>query len=59
MRLTDEHIAQFQKLYAQRFGRALTKEEALVKGTQLATLMEVVLRENARAHRLKLQLEKY
>lgn len=49
---TNEHIKQFQALYLKRFGVALSKEEALAKGTQLVHLFEVVLRRNARSEEM-------
>ena len=47
--LTNEHIEQFQALYLKRFGVALSKEEALAKGTNLVHLFAVVLKRNARS----------
>jgi hypothetical protein len=44
MRLTDEHIAEFQMLYRKNFGKDISKEEALEKGLRLIRLMELVSR---------------
>lgn len=44
MRLTDEHIAEFQMLYRKHFGVDIGKEEALEKGLRLIRLMELVSR---------------
>ena len=44
MKLTDEHIAEFQMLYKKHFGKDLSKEEALKKGIQLVRLLEAVLK---------------
>lgn len=44
MRLTDEHIAEFQMLYRKNFGKDISKEEALEKGLRLVRLMELVSR---------------
>jgi hypothetical protein len=44
MRLTDEHIAEFQMLYRKNFGKDISKDEALEKGLRLIRLMELVSR---------------
>lgn len=42
MRLTDEHITAFQRIYRERFGKDISREEALEKGTKLLRLMELI-----------------
>ena len=44
MVISDEHIADFQKLYKEHFGVELTKAQALEKGLRLIRLVEVVSR---------------
>ena len=40
--LSDEQVASFQALYKKQFGREITKDEALEKGTQLVRMMQLV-----------------
>ncbi len=40
--LSDEQVAQFQVLYKNRFGKEITKEEALEKGSKLIRLMQLI-----------------
>ena len=44
MRLTDEHIAEFQALYRKHYGEEIGKDAALAKGLRLIRLMEIVLK---------------
>lgn len=43
--LTDEQITKFQTLYKNRFGKEISKEEALEKGVRLVRLIELVSKE--------------
>ncbi len=40
--LSDEQIKKFQMLYKKRFGREISREEALEQGTKLLRLVELV-----------------
>ncbi len=40
--LSDEQLTKFQVLYKNRFGKEITKSEALEKGTRLIRLIELV-----------------
>ena len=40
--LSDEQIKQFQALYKNAFGKEISKEDALRKGTKLVRLFEIV-----------------
>jgi len=42
MRLTDEHIRKFQKIYKARFGKDLTDDEAREKGMKIVRLMQII-----------------
>ena len=42
MELTDEQIAQFQKLYKQRFGKELCYEDAKDSGIRLIRLVKII-----------------
>jgi hypothetical protein len=42
MRLTDEQLSDFKKLYKERFGTELTDEEANEKGLKAVRLMELI-----------------
>ncbi len=42
MHLSDEQIAAFQKLYHARFGREISREQALEQGTKLVRLMQLI-----------------
>jgi len=44
MVIADEHIAEFQMLYREHFGKDISKDEALEKGLRLVRLIEVVSR---------------
>lgn len=44
MAIADEHIAEFQKLYRERFGVELSKAQALEKGLRLIRLIEAISR---------------
>jgi len=47
MRLTDEHIVEFQMLYRRHFGRDIGKDEALEKGLRLIRLIEITIKHEA------------
>lgn len=40
--LTEEQVNKFQILYKNRFGKEISKKEALEKGTKLVRLMQIV-----------------
>jgi len=42
MRLTDEHITQFQAIYKERFGREISREIAHEQGIKLVRLMSLI-----------------
>jgi len=42
MLLTPNQIARFQEIYQKRFGKTLSREEALEKGIKLVRLMQIV-----------------
>jgi hypothetical protein len=42
MKLTDEQLSKFQELYFQNFGIKISKEEALVQGIKLITLVKTI-----------------
>ena len=44
MVISDEHIAEFQKLYKEHFGIELNEAQTLEKGLRLIRLVEVVSR---------------
>ena len=44
MRLTDEQISEFQRLYKNRFGEDVSREEAIAQGLDLISLMRAVYR---------------
>lgn len=44
MVIADEHIVEFQALYRERFGKDISKAEALEKGIRLIRLLEAVSR---------------
>jgi hypothetical protein len=43
MRLTDEHIAKYQKIYLDTFGVSVSKDDALVQGLALLRLVKVLI----------------
>ena len=45
MRLTEEQITSFQKLYKEELGLEITREEALEKALKLLRLIEICLKE--------------
>lgn len=45
--LSDNHIEQFQALYQKRFGKSISKGEALDKGLSLVRLLEMIFRGSA------------
>jgi hypothetical protein len=44
MRLTDEQIAKYQRIYLDTFGKTVSKEDALVQGMALLRLVKVLAR---------------
>ena len=42
MRLTNEHISDFQKLYQEEFGISLSDDEALERATKLIEFVQVI-----------------
>ena len=40
--LTDEQVKKFQDIYRKRFGKEISKADALEKGIKLVRLMEIV-----------------
>lgn len=40
--LTDEQVSKFQTIYHNRFGKEISREDALEKGTKLVRLMQIV-----------------
>jgi hypothetical protein len=40
--LTDEQIRKYQDIYKKRFGKEISKEEALEQGIKLVRLMEII-----------------
>lgn len=44
MLLTPTQITRFQEIYHKRFGKKISREEALEKGIKLVRLMQIVYR---------------
>ncbi len=44
MQLSDEQVAKFQAIYKARFGKEISKQEAIEKGIKLVRLMEICYR---------------
>lgn len=44
MQLSDEQVAKFQAIYKARFGKEISKQEALEKGIKLVRLLEICYR---------------
>lgn len=42
MQITDTQIAQFQTLFKNKFGKQISREEALEKGISLVLLMKLI-----------------
>lgn len=40
--LTDEQVSKFQDIYRKRFGKEISRADALEKGIKLVRLMEIV-----------------
>jgi len=40
--LTDEQISKFQDIYRKRFGKGISRADALEKGIKLVRLMDIV-----------------
>jgi len=55
MLLTSNQIARFQKIYQRRFGKKISRGEALEKGTKLVRLMQIVYQPITKEEYQKLQ----
>jgi hypothetical protein len=55
MRLSDEHISQFQMLYKKHFGKDINKEDAYEQGIKLLRLMSLVYQPMSKEQFVKLQ----
>ena len=53
--LSTEQITQFQTLYKNRFGKTISREEALEKGAKLIRLVEIVYKPMTEEEYQKLQ----
>ena len=53
--LSTEQITQFQTLYKNRFGKEISREEALEKGAKLIRLVEIVYKPMTEEEYQKLQ----
>ncbi|MCX6720448.1 MAG: hypothetical protein NTW11_01435 [Candidatus Staskawiczbacteria bacterium] len=51
--LTDEQLEEFRKIYKAKFGKEITKAEALAKGLPLVNMMKTILLENERQDNLE------
>ena len=40
--LSDQQVEKFRKLYKNRFGKEISREEAYEKGAKLVRLMEII-----------------
>jgi hypothetical protein len=52
MKMNDEQITNFQKLYQKRFGEKISRSEALKRGTDLVRLVETTLYEYDKQKRI-------
>ena len=41
--LNEDQIKKFQQIYKEKFGKQISKEEALNQGVKLITLMEILI----------------
>lgn len=55
MKLSNEKIDDFQKLYKKHFNKEISREEALQKGIQLVRLVELIYKPMTKADFRKLQ----
>ena len=46
MALSDENIKKFQEIYKSRFGKDISKEDALEQGTKLLRLISIIYSSN-------------
>lgn len=53
--LSTEQITQFQTLYKNRFGKEISREEALEKGAKLIRLVEIIYKPMTEEEYQKLQ----
>ena len=58
MLLSDENIVAFQKIYKNRFGKEINKEDAYEKGVKLLRLMSIVYRPMTKVELKTTQLRK-
>ena len=40
--INEEHLSKFQQLYRERFGRTISRDEALAKGIELIELIKLI-----------------
>ncbi len=55
--LTDAQKSKFQKLYQERFGRTISREEALAKGIELIELLKLIYKPMTREDYQKFRRE--
>ena len=55
MELSDQHIAEFQTLYKNHFGKEISREEAYEKGIKLLRLIKLVYKPLTEEELSKLQ----
>lgn len=53
--LTEEQITKFQTLYRKRFGKEISREQALEKGIKLIRLIEIIYKPMTEAEFQQLQ----
>lgn len=55
MLLTDKQIAKFQAIYKARFGKEISRAEALEKGIKLLRMMQIIYKPMTKADYDRLQ----
>ncbi len=55
MLLTDKQIAEFQAIYKARFGKDISRAEALEKGAKLVRMMQIIYKPMTNADYARLQ----
>lgn len=53
--LTDEQVTKFQTIYRDRFGKEISRSDALEKGARLVRLMQIVYQPITERELLKFQ----
>lgn len=53
--LSNERITEFQLLYKRRFGKEISREEALEKGARLIRMLELIYKPITKAEYQRLQ----